>query len=307
MATGADIPPELFRHILLDVCENAIVLLGLSREVPNRKEAIKNVTACSLTCVYWARICREELFWSVWIKNYEDMRAFLALVVDTPARFMPISEYVWSTTLVQRVGDRPWLHLIRMQPSSFQFWPWQHQISIGFRIENPPNNATSLQSSTSQRFFASLPRTPPSSCLQCDDLIIDKPHFVTPHDLASFLRKFSQFDSLRLTNVTWSAQVDFASDLLVRNPLNVSRWFDVSVYSSKYTLETTWLALVTVPWYSLDEREVQLQVLPSAQQVILDISGCLCQGHEAPFLRFYHRDSESGLYGISVRDTEVCE
>ncbi|KAI0798652.1 hypothetical protein BC629DRAFT_237839 [Irpex lacteus] len=303
MATGADIPPELVEQILLDVCEGAWRLLDLDETVPNRKDAIKNVTACSLTCVYWAHICRKQLFCSVRIKNYEDMRAFVSLVVNTPTRFAPISEYVFYATLVQRVGDRPWLYLFRIQSCLTRLL---QSSRIDFHIEDSPNYGTGPQRSISQRLFASLPRTPPSSCLQCEDLIIDKPHFVTPHDLASFLRKFSRFDSLRLTNVTWSAQVDFASDLLVWNPLDVSRWFDVRVYSSKYTLETTWLALITMLRYSLDERVVQLQVLPSAQQVILDISGCLCQGHEAPFLRFY-RYTNSRPYGISVRNTKVCE
>ncbi|KAI0791548.1 hypothetical protein BC629DRAFT_369065 [Irpex lacteus] len=113
MATGADIPPELIQRILFDVCEDADKLLDLGTTVPNRKEAIKNITACSLTCVYWAHICRWQLFCIVCIKSYEDMRAFLALVVNTPTKFLPISQHMSSATLVQRVGDRPWLHLKR--------------------------------------------------------------------------------------------------------------------------------------------------------------------------------------------------
>ncbi len=52
MATGASIPHELFKHILEDVCEGALGLLDLEVDVPVPKEATKNVTTCSETCVY---------------------------------------------------------------------------------------------------------------------------------------------------------------------------------------------------------------------------------------------------------------
>lgn len=307
MATGADIPPELFRRILRDVCEDAEWLLDLTETGLNRKETIKSVTACSLTCVYWARICRGQLFRRVWIKNYEDMCAFRSLVVNTPTGFTPISEYVLETTLVQRVGDRPWLHLIRMQPSLL---PWRRPGGLPwlyFCIEDSPNYGTRPQRSISQRLFASLPRIPPSSCLQCGSLTIDKPHFVTPHDLTSLLQKFSRFPYLCLTNVGWSMRVDLANDVLARHSLNMSsRGFTVRVHSSNYTAETAWLALTTMLRYSLEERGVKLQVLPSAQRVIIDISRCLCQGHEAPSLTFY-RYHPTGPNGISFRNSRVCE
>lgn len=202
MATGADIPPELVEQILRDVCENAEGLLdpSLRKAVPNQKEAIKSVTACSLTCVYWARICRQKLFRSVSFKNYKDMCAFQSLVINTPTRFTPISEYVLYAVLVQRVGDRPWLHLLLMQPSSFQLWGRRSRY-LHFCIEDSPNYGTGPQRSISQRLFASLPKTPPSSCLQCDGLTIDKPHFVTPHGLTSLVQKFSGYVTLFLTNV----------------------------------------------------------------------------------------------------------
>lgn len=233
------------------------------------------------------------------------MCAFRSLVVNTPTRFAPISEYVSWATLMQRVGERPLLHLSGMQPSLFH-----SQCRFHFPVEDSPNDATSSQRSISQRLFASLPKTPPLSCLQCYGLTIDKPHFVTPHDLTSLLQKFSGYYHLCLTNVAWSAQVDLASDVLARHSLNMSsREFSVRVHSSNYTAETTWLALTTMLRYPSDDRTVNLQVLPSAQRVILDISRCLCQGHEAPSLtdltfECYHG---KGLNGISVRDTRVCE
>lgn len=329
MAIGADIPPELFRRILFDVCEDAEWLLDLIQTVPNRKEAIKNVTACSLTCVYWAHICREKLFCSVWIKSYEDMCAFRLLASNTPTKFTPISEHVSWVTLVQRVGDRPWFHLIQMQPSLFQFWPLLHSdVSICYHIEDSPNDATSLQSSTSQRLFASLPRIPPSSCLQCADLTFDNPYLVTPHDLASLLQKFSGYDDLHLTNVIWSAQADFASDLLTRDLLLIPPFshLNVEVYCSAYAAETAWVTFSTglrvrdlstqastvtsaseYDEYDKNKHRPTLQVLSSAQRAIFDICKAVCKVSSLNCARFYTRPTMSGSKAIPSKDTRACE
>ncbi|KAI0798655.1 hypothetical protein BC629DRAFT_1501578, partial [Irpex lacteus] len=179
-----------------------------------------------------------------------------------------------------------------MQPSLFRIWHLrQLDFGIYFRIEDSPNNATSLRSSTSRRLFASLPRTPPSSCLQCAELTFDNPHFVTPHDLVSFLQKFSRCCYLRLTNVAWSAQADFASDLLVARDLLLIPPFsniDVEVHCSAYAAETAWLAFSTIlrgrstqaltatsaseyDGYDEEEHRPTLEVLSSAQRAIFDI------------------------------------
>ena len=82
MATGATIPPELFKVILFYVCKHAIGLLDPLLAMPNRKEAVRDITVCSLTCLYWARIYREAIFDRISIKSYEDLRAFPSLVVE---------------------------------------------------------------------------------------------------------------------------------------------------------------------------------------------------------------------------------
>lgn len=259
------------------------------------------------------------------IKNYEDMRAFRSLVVNTPTRFAPISEYVFYATLVQRVGDRPWLHLLLMQASLFQLWQLrQPDVRIYFRIEESLNDATSLRSSTSQRLFASLPRTPPSSCLQCTKLTIDKPHFMTPHDLTTLLQKFSGYGNLRLRNVTWSAQADFASDLLARDLLLISLFskLDVEVYHSAYTVETAWLAFSTIlrglstqastvtsaSEYDENKPGTTLQVLWSAQRAILDICKSVCKVTSLDHASFFTIGViAAGNTVTLLKDPRACE
>ncbi len=316
MATGADIPPELFERILADVCEDAEELLDLDEEVPNRKQKIKTITTCSLTCVYWGRMCRWRLFRSVWIKDYEDMRAFSSLVAHTPERFEPITAYVQNATLVQRVGERSWIHLLWMQPSLFLF---EDDILISLHIEETSSDATAPRRSTCQRLFAGLPRTPPSSCLRSDYLTLTKPHFVTPRDLTSLVGKFKPAVPVLLTGVTWDAQARFDSDLLTTDPLRIlPSESHVAVTSSRYTAETAWLVFVGAQRYlsltrsigrpngSLRASDLTRQVLPSAQRTILVLGKLLCgyQGHKMSFLTLDPHNN-ANTYTIFHQDNDI--
>ncbi|KAI0798623.1 hypothetical protein BC629DRAFT_236032 [Irpex lacteus] len=322
MATAADIPPELFRRILLDVCEDADRLLYLSRDVPDRKERIKNIAACSLTCAYWAHICRWELFHTVWIKNYQDMHVFSSLVANTPKRFTPISKCVGNAILVQRAEDRPWIHLLRLQPSLFRCRD-SARIRVHLHIEDGPNDAVSSRQSTGRRLFASLPRIPPSSCFLCDYLLIDMAHFVTPRDLTSLVAKFIPTAALMLTNVTWDARFKTGlTDLLTRDPIRISFTGSFAlVNSSLYTVEAAWLAFVTsqrclvrqastvslnplAPWFDGSLTIPVLHVLPSAQRVILDICKPFAktQDHRVPLVAFQC----DNIMAKSIAHKDIC-
>lgn len=318
MATGADIPPELFKRILYDVCEGAVGLLNLEVDMSNRKEAIKNVTACSLTCVYWAQICRPALFHSVCIKNYEDMRAFSSLVSSTPQRFHPISKYIQYAALDQRVGDRPWIHLLQMQPSLSLFRSdVLLNIKINIKDSDPIDEDAAVQRQwpTSRRLFVGLPRTLPAWFFQGGVLNIDNARFVTPPDLTSLLRRLihpstnSPRDlSVVLRNITWHAQTRFESNLLTSHPLELpgNSEFDVTVQSSQYIAEMAWLAFVTrfrpilhltqaisPPLHHGSEKKkipevMVLRILPSVQQVFLGICTLLLRVPKVPELHLTH-------------------
>ena len=59
MATAADIPPELFGNIL-EYTSDDRVLEDINSE--SRLEMIKCLSACSLTCTYWAQASRDKIF-----------------------------------------------------------------------------------------------------------------------------------------------------------------------------------------------------------------------------------------------------
>lgn len=317
MATGADIPPELLRHILEKMCdsEHARALLHplTHVEVPNRKEAIKHVTACSLTCVYWAQICREQLFGDVWIKSYEDMRAFSSLVANTPKRFEPISNYVEWASLEQRVGDRPWIPLLLMQPSLFI--PLRNSPITTYIIKDSYSGDKAITPpwTTHRRLFASLPRTPPSSCLQYTYLTIDNARFATINHLTSLLGILcTSTEDLTLSSITWDAKACFDRDLITSNPLQIpeNAKFSVTVTSSQYTAETAWLAFAarfhrisqpTIPPtpHSVPKKILTvLRILSPAQQTILAIVTLVLRAFKVPELELELRHSFRIVNGL---------
>ncbi|KAI0755440.1 hypothetical protein BC629DRAFT_1553832 [Irpex lacteus] len=303
MTAATDLPPELFEGILFYVCEDADGLLSLPDEdVPKRKGDIKNITACSLVCVYWARTCRQQLFQDVTFKKYQDLPAFLSLVSGTTKRFTPVSEHVRSLTLMQRVGDRPWIHLCWMQPSLF---PFKRNVEVCIFLEDsePTINAVTPRHSTYRRLFAGLPRTLPSFCLQTNGLVVINVHFVTPYDVISLLDKFGPNRSaslLGLLNVTWDTQARFEGNLLINEtqggmPLDVGDFAVAVRGGSPYTAETAWLSSVTrlrhfkplpllpMVWHS-SWPVGRIGIHPLVQRALLDICKLLCQAHKVPDL-----------------------
>lgn len=253
-------------------------------DVPNRKEAIKNITACSLVCVHWAHVCRERLFEDVSIKNYKDMRTFSSLVSNTPRRFLPISNHVQTANLEHRIGDRPWIYLLQMQPSLFLF---RRDVDVYIKISDfhSIDEAAPPQCLTYRRLFTGLPRTPPSSCLHCEELTIGNAHFVTPHDLVSLTSRLApSVDlawSLIFDRITWDPQTRFESDVLTRDPLEIQEEhrYHVSIRHSEHIAEAAWLAFVTPFRHILHRSRKPLwRILPPAQRAILGICTLLSRG-----------------------------
>ncbi len=332
-ATAADIPPELFDIILYYVCEYADRLLDLGsdeygRELPNRKDAVKDVAASSLTCVRWAKICRANLFQTLWIKDYEDLRRFSSLVANVPSNLLPVSEYIRSATLVQRIGDRPWLYLSQLQPSLFPFKP---HTFIHFQILDSPDVHIRSQQPTHRRLCYGIPITLPM--IRPESVHIINPHFRTPHDLISLLRKFSNekritsMAHIRFSNITWIAQPSFQDNMLFRGileiaPCSISTSVESPLHIKDEILSqrrldgstlprSNYLCSVEVAWltYSICMRDmlpfsrtaiIHASILPrlhlSAQRAILHIGMWLCQNSGVAQLRISSQHGPTLIY-----------
>lgn len=304
MALAAEIPPELFERILFYICRYAYGLLDLGYEVPNRKEAIKEIGACSRTCVYWARACRARIFEIIWLKNYEDMCSFSLLVSKTPRTFTPVSAYVQKVTLLHRIGDRPWLHLCWLQSSRLSLTPG---ISISYHIVDSRGD-TQTPRSIHLRISSGLPRALPSPFHQCDNLRIENPHFRGLNDLNSLMNKFSYRPGpdnsvlLSLSNISWEVDPHFQNDALTETTLAISSLccVEITIQPSLYGAEIAWLAYVAVlrciqhrpPSTTLREG-TKLQLLPSVQRTIHDIGKALCQNDNV----------DKFVFSMDMRDT----
>ncbi len=304
MALAAEIPPELFERILFYICRYAYGLLDLGYEVPNRKEAIKEIGACSRTCVYWARACRAKIFEIIWLKNYEDMCSFSLLVSKTPRTFTPVSAYVQKATLLHRIGDRPWLHLCWLQSSRLSLTPG---ISISYHIVDSRGD-TRTPRSIHLRISSGLPRALPSPFHQCGNLRIENPHFRGLNDLNSLMGKFSYRPGpdnsvlLSLSNISWEVDSHFQNDALTETTLAISSLccVEITIQPSLYGAEIAWLAYVAVlrciqhrpPSTTLREG-TKLQLLPSVQRTIHDIGKTLCQNDKV----------DKFVFSMDMRDT----
>lgn len=300
MATAASIPPELFEDILFYVCEDTDGPVYSDSEGPDLqyRETLKNIAACSLTCVYWARVCRQRMFRRVWIKSYDKLHAFSSLISNTPKGFEAIVDYVWYVTLVQHVEDRPWLYHIQLQPSLLPQLPFA---TIRIHIIDTTGGPLSLRRSTYRRLFSGLPRTPPSSCHSCRALTLYNPHFRALRDVDLLLNKFAfLFGSIDLTfsGISWATEVSLERDLLSRNTLEITRHdVYVTVEHSSYSVEEAWLAYSAVMRglsrsnSTSHEADIRLELRPSAQRAILELGRLIC------------RNSDGTIHGLEVRTT----
>ena len=69
MATAADLPEELFATVLAYVCPDLYDCATAEEK--------RLLSACSLTCVWWAQQCRRHIFEMLTLRSANDARARL--------------------------------------------------------------------------------------------------------------------------------------------------------------------------------------------------------------------------------------
>lgn len=106
-ASAAHLPPELFSVILGYVGDDC--LMGSSSM---KKAAKKRVSACSLTCLYWAQLCRPHIFSTITLCSLQDIRDIQAFATSSChfPRLTPMTMYIGRFVVEHRLGSRPWIH-----------------------------------------------------------------------------------------------------------------------------------------------------------------------------------------------------
>lgn len=109
--TGADIPEELFEHILWRL-QTPPWTMGQGYP-PSRDSTVLTLTSLSLVCKYFARICRQKLYRNVSFRNQRQVARLLDLVDGGCAPlgrpFIAFTEYVHIDA---GEGEIPWAHRI---------------------------------------------------------------------------------------------------------------------------------------------------------------------------------------------------
>jgi hypothetical protein len=276
MISGADIPPELFTRILLYVGEESALRDIWSHE---RRITIAHLTACCLTCVYWAKACRPKIFKHILLQSYDDVHSLSLLVSLTPKTLSPILDLVHVLHLVQYLNGRPWLHVLQLRPSlGFSKLPFKTNI----HLVGPGIIGRNFEHTVSPS-----PRTLSPTCWRCNGLTLQSIRLRSPKDIRQWLRR-SSFNAsnfehcitidINLADVTWGVQVRNFLDINLNDQPLVLPSFPIVINVKQCTnnLELAWatFSCAAADYYIADRRKPQRvrQILASDYKVLIDVS-----------------------------------
>lgn len=99
LATAADVPPELFDHIL-DYFGREFSII---RTPERRTESKRALSQCSLTCRFWASRCQPRIFEHITLRSLEDVNTLLGFPHT-------IRQYITDLSLDEKEPCIPWTH-----------------------------------------------------------------------------------------------------------------------------------------------------------------------------------------------------
>lgn len=179
---AADIPEELFAHILRHACRIDYTLSPKT-----------SILALSVVNRYWARLTRRELFCDITLRSAADASRLLE-IVDAPV--LPGLEYVDELieTLIATPDSRemPWLHTVVMTiiPKLWNF--------IFLSVVPSPSGGMPWRT-----LHPSLPRSLPGSLMPIEELRLEGVHFPNSRVLSRLLSSVPSLHNLDAYNLTF--------------------------------------------------------------------------------------------------------
>lgn len=186
----ARIPAEIVGLIVAAICEDAES--DSIPGIPPDKVRRRRLSACSLTCRYWATRFRPHLFQKITIRSQDDASLFLSFVKCALVGWDPnvdgsmnIAPHVWwlSVSLAQ-AQEQPWIHHVLMNR---HLLPALSSVYMTLRgtESSPTLNAPLLP------LYDHLPRSLPRSITRCDTMIMSDVHTAHFKDLLQIVGKTS--------------------------------------------------------------------------------------------------------------------
>ena len=176
LATGADIPPELFDVILdcLDFWDK------------------RTLGACARVCLYWASKCQPRLFERPQLNSREDILPLCQFERTPRSDRLPRlrSSCIASTT----VSSPPWLHHMSVSHKT-----WTRNNSVDLDGPLPPQR-------TLRSVHFQLPRTSPQFSTNILQLRLTNVHFNHFDDLAHLMSDLRYLWQFRGEKLTWSLE-----------------------------------------------------------------------------------------------------
>ncbi|KAI0091512.1 hypothetical protein BDY19DRAFT_630281 [Irpex rosettiformis] len=106
---GASIPPELFEHILFYVGDRKRLML--SEDPRARREEMKHLSACALTCVYWAQMTRGRMFDRLILRSAKSISGLQSLLHASPSdRLGSLGTILKELVICYKLGDLLWFY-----------------------------------------------------------------------------------------------------------------------------------------------------------------------------------------------------
>lgn len=168
------------------------------------KEDKQELSACSLTCVYWANQCRQRIFNRLILRSTVDVKALTKLVkASTSPRITPVWDHVWLIVAAQEwTSSRSWVHDIhnliniikkRGNPYAFSY------LSITGHAQDQGQD----KQHAARSVHWDLPRALPLCYHPYTFLRLQQVHCPNLANLLALLRELSQLQVLECIRVTW--------------------------------------------------------------------------------------------------------
>ena len=237
-ATGADIPPELFEHLLWHIeLQNDPLIPRRSAELATAVAVSKRTLGtCALVCRYFARMCRPRLFHGILLKHHTDLLGCVTLLDASRPTLTSISVYIRKVMVEPSANNRPWLHLLKTD----LLHRLSRSVIIHLLIRDPFFYA-GLSPRTLQQ---GLPHSIPRSLSSLSSLTLSSLHFENGRECIRLIIELPMITSLRLENVTWDIPPELSTFRRVHKSIDYIRVLEASARLYPWFL----VALIVHQW-----------------------------------------------------------